>query len=595
VYQALEYVADRKVKAVQNKNTALLANRDGLDDGGDEFEDEERFLSLDDTLEDAENIDLIDTTTDYEINRRRLPATLLALEDVAPGVAGDGNAAHYRISACAMHHSGALLFESGDGAYLDENLQPVIAAANAAGDVGTERGDALGGLRNEHDAGCDEGFDLGNGYLDAFDVEEPLHTAAPSDQEQPQHTAAGVNGAGQRGVQDPDIEDVYDPYKPLDPNAPSKSSAKPFRKGRCSGKSRSRTAHAMISLNERRGVEYVLKTPAPSTGLLFPEFEYGLQALRQEQARKAQTRRKGSNTTGNVVGRAQLASVFTKEEAEAATLGAEYVDSAEEALLGTVSWPELDAFDDMPHGLNEDDFGDADPAAFDDAAVAAAASTGMGWENLALSAPLDQDDELTYEELVRVHIDAKIRAAEAFAIQTDLTKRVSVWRDRIEPVLEEEDARPVFDIHVYGERILDGLAELRLDSSVDATHRHSMVAEASSAELQNPVGFRQILEVSAANEQYDIPRSFSSMLQLVNSGNLRIIKPETDDCPNDFAIQLVSKVMPHKKIPDYLAPSAVEAQQRKAGPNMDTAGEENNGKEARRTPSGPAKSKRRRA
>lgn len=48
VYQALEFVAERKVKAVRSK---------GLADAGaeDEFDDEERFLSLDDTLEGMPN------------------------------------------------------------------------------------------------------------------------------------------------------------------------------------------------------------------------------------------------------------------------------------------------------------------------------------------------------------------------------------------------------------------------------------------------------------------------------------------------------------------------------------------------------------
>lgn len=45
VYQALEFVAERKIKAVRNKDGA-----DGADDK-DEFDDNELFLTLDDTLE----------------------------------------------------------------------------------------------------------------------------------------------------------------------------------------------------------------------------------------------------------------------------------------------------------------------------------------------------------------------------------------------------------------------------------------------------------------------------------------------------------------------------------------------------------------
>lgn len=46
MYQALEFVADRKVKALKSKGKAEAGNQDD-----DEFDDEEHFLSLDDTLE----------------------------------------------------------------------------------------------------------------------------------------------------------------------------------------------------------------------------------------------------------------------------------------------------------------------------------------------------------------------------------------------------------------------------------------------------------------------------------------------------------------------------------------------------------------
>ena len=47
VYQALEFVTDRKVKALRSKGTAAEA------DDENEFDDEEHFLCLDDGLEGA--------------------------------------------------------------------------------------------------------------------------------------------------------------------------------------------------------------------------------------------------------------------------------------------------------------------------------------------------------------------------------------------------------------------------------------------------------------------------------------------------------------------------------------------------------------
>ena len=52
------------------------------------------------------------------------------------------------------------------------------------------------------------------------------------------------------------------------------------------------------------------------------------------------------------------------------------------------------------------------------------------------------------------------QAAAAAEVQTELASRVSNWRHKIQPLLDEQDARPAFDIHYYGDQILDRLARL---------------------------------------------------------------------------------------------------------------------------------------
>ena len=53
-----------------------------------------------------------------------------------------------------------------------------------------------------------------------------------------------------------------------------------------------------------------------------------------------------------------------------------------------------------------------------------------------------------------------LQAAAAAEVQTELAARVSSWRHKIQPLLDEQDARPAFDIHSYGDQILDRLANL---------------------------------------------------------------------------------------------------------------------------------------
>jgi hypothetical protein len=68
------------------------------------------------------------------------------------------------------------------------------------------------------------------------------------------------------------------------------------------------------------------------------------------------------------------------------------------------------------------------------------------------------DDEITasarsYEELVRTHVDAYVAASDSYGSESRLSRRVAEWQTRLQPTLDEEDARPTFDIQLYGQRV----------------------------------------------------------------------------------------------------------------------------------------------
>jgi hypothetical protein len=50
---------------------------------------------------------------------------------------------------------------------------------------------------------------------------------------------------------------------------------------------------------------------------------------------------------------------------------------------------------------------------------------------------------MSYEELCRAHIEALIAAASAQEVQSELSQRVATWRQRIDPVLRDEESRCV--------------------------------------------------------------------------------------------------------------------------------------------------------
>jgi hypothetical protein len=97
--------------------------------------------------------------------------------------------------------------------------------------------------------------------------------------------------------------------------------------------------------------------------------------------------------------------------------------------------------DDGPAG------GDYGGAPDEDALHSAAFWAGGAHQGGDLGTDEDAGEPAAYEERCRMHIEAFISAAAAAEVQTELAARVGGWRSRISPVLEEQDARPPFDIH----------------------------------------------------------------------------------------------------------------------------------------------------
>ena len=89
-----------------------------------------------------------------------------------------------------------------------------------------------------------------------------------------------------------------------------------------------------------------------------------------------------------------------------------------------------------------------------------------------------------YSYVPRLVMSAMLQAAAAAEVQTELAARVSTWRQKIQPLLDEQDARPAFDIHSYGDQILGRLASLSCkdnDNPVDL--KASMVGDTFLTEV----------------------------------------------------------------------------------------------------------------
>ncbi|KAF6173816.1 hypothetical protein GIB67_003817 [Kingdonia uniflora] len=133
----------------------------------------------------------------------------------------------------------------------------------------------------------------------------------------------------------------------------------------------------------------------------------------------------------------------------------------------------------------------------------------------------DQNCHASLEELCRSHLDALLASIAENEKQSELASRVSTWKQRIESTLDEQDSRPPFDIHKYGERVLDKLS-----------------IEDSRSEMS-------FTDVVSGQEKHDVARIFSALLQLVNNGNVSLDRGESGSnslcysAANSFRVRLL--------------------------------------------------------
>ena len=161
----------------------------------------------------------------------------------------------------------------------------------------------------------------------------------------------------------------------------------------------------------------------------------------------------------------------------------------------------------------------------------------------------------TFEELCRAHIQAFARGADKYAAETKLSQRVNHWQDRLAPLLEAEEQRPVFDIHAYGQQVIDKMEQeiQRMKTKPkNAAEDDDDDDDDSMDETTTAVDFR---EVTRHCPQFEVCRMFLASLSLCNSGNVGL--GGTNVKGTSLQIDLLSGDI-ERPMETYLAPSAAE-------------------------------------
>ena len=525
LYSTLDVVIEQKRKDAR-KQSSISAEGDD-DDAVDE--DDRPLLPLD-SLQEATNIDMDERTTEpYAKARRatlmhRLPAALRQRTGRVGGAGGREEGSQFRISECVVHSSGALLLEERDNALLDANLRRVSADVPFGSPAATIRAHreslraqptpssteqlepptalvSQGLDFTDHDGFEDNDDD---GAAAAYDELLPLQQPPPQPSDD---TALPIRAEAKAGKAVRFASDGHlcsynelslpaiDPYTQLDAFDASYPT-KPFRRGKTTRAYREKlVASGVAAMRELYGVSgmYAAVEDEVRSGSVrvvchaeFAELFVGSVTRRRQEERK---RRKRDREERERQAREMDGQHVPLQHMAAADDPAD--DDAEADLFDGGDGGAADEWDE-PDPVPNTEFL---PPALSFLTAASSASTGPDDYTAASQ---------TYEELCRQHLDAYLAAAEQSVSSTGLQARVREWQDKLEPILEEEDSHPCFDIRHYGDRMLHSLEE---------------AAQGDFAAVGELVAFEQAVR---GVEKWEVCRLFLATLQLANNGNVEI-------------------------------------------------------------------------
>ncbi|KAG6949136.1 hypothetical protein JG688_00014764 [Phytophthora aleatoria] len=533
-------------------------------------------------------------------SKNNIQASIALMGSLVPDERDHGET--FKLLSCNLHASGVLLLDEASKKYLKAAQQAIEDQSLAFGETPGRQGGmwvAADGENpatalnfddldaNDDDDGHDNGFDDQPDY--EYDGGEPV-------QDVPMDEAAGnaqlqepattePSGPGTRSMSVLPVAEK-DPWAPLDAYDASTSVARPFKKGRAYPRvpayKKKKTGSPALS-NKEGAVG--MDDEAEQDGLSDPAFQdrFFMSSNGPQWASWVWTETTSENPLEKTCKRtfckapllvktcdamwqreAKWRSIMRrceareKQSAQAMLLREQAMEEEEadgndqiQALTLSSATARLDvAFRNDANGNDEDDSnGDND---YDDGFDGGDWDQGNDLEDPMGSyeaAAVDSSGgPLTYEEICRQHLASFMSGTEKYVRETDLSKKVSDWQDKLSPLLKQQDTRPPFDIHLYGREIIGRLEEEQKNASLamhskttkrDKNKRARL--EPASDEEESAVPFETLVD---GKSQFEVCRLFLASLQLANNGNVALSHARTaaEHGQVPFEMQLLSIV-----------------------------------------------------
>ncbi|KAJ7980298.1 Condensin-2 complex subunit H2 [Quillaja saponaria] len=503
VVRALEFLS-QKSQQDQLDSGSNQPKESGSCTVGDE-ETDLFWVSEDIPVEEKNSLDSTgkDATSSHFV---KPPANLIVLEGDCLDTAGDSGELESYLLATSDVYQDFILLDTCDAVAVQEFLKGNKGGKGKNGvyrDSSTRKSflspiRCSGGTAHKSSAGKNQHANINSSpHVDcSFDVNNIRTSPSASPNLDDANVGFDMDDRYSEPGECDDSDDDDDPWKPLNPHEPGNLRVKPFRK---------------VKVFRRNGInptrqanKHTLFPLAKLHGPVSPE----LMDLWEKQ-RHAHERQRGSQSPplyeklrqSLINGGHETCAAFSNPENH-------NDDNGYDSGNPDFDMPEnMYVDEDVPLHSEKHDAA----AAHDDTNKA----SGQGPEYPNFQASL--------EDLCRSHLDALLASIAETEKQTEIAARVSTWKQKIEHNLEEQESCPPFDIHEYGQRILDKLS-----------------LEASNT---NASSFSDVVK---GQEKYDVARTFSALLQLVNNGDVELGKSGVDaesvcyTAANPFHVRLLN-------------------------------------------------------
>ncbi|XP_077565928.1 condensin-2 complex subunit H2 [Stigmatopora nigra] len=474
VYQTLEYIREDNKRRNQKAAAAAAAGGDQAAANWNDDEDEDQFQEVD-----AESLDCMDERGEYTFVKvvPLPPAALIPPQHHEklkfPLISAKGEVEFsqkdFRINIFVPGPDG--LIRLVPPVRKDSLLQSAIDQSQAPMD--DQPNDV------EDDGGNDMGFpDDDNDDVDPPGLDEHIQRQLASRREQVVPVELVVAAAAPEEQEEDHVWALHDPYAVL-------QEGKPFKSGKChrvpdglddEGK-RKRQGEPLSLANFRTWLKETYDPPerklhnGPTSIDLNDKY-------REERKRRMKKLQKKKKKRG-----------LSSRDPFGAPSDSPPDDEAQEN--------QADYQFHQPDLQGDDDDDDNEPEAGDD-----------------LTPP--DAEEPDYEALVRLRLETMTKNCEEYRQTTSSTRRFQAWEEKIRSKLLEQEKRPTFDIHDYGDRVVSALGELG--------------------------GRRSFASVVSGAEDFEACRFLLASLQLANDSAVAVDSREGLEASLDSAeLMLLSK------------------------------------------------------